>query len=246
MRISTTLAALAGVLALSAAAHACPSDDDAAATAAKATPLDAATAAQLALMREEEKMARDVYRANFDRYGLRIFDNISRSEQRHMEAVLRLLQARGLADPAAEQPVGRFRSKAIQTLFDGFNARGAASVEAALKVGAEIEEVDIRDLTTALEATEAEDLKTVYQHLLRASHNHLRAYVRQLDKRGVAYAPKHLPSATYAAILAAPGHGGGGGHGAGAGKGAGRGPGHAGKAGDGGGACGGGCGCDGH
>ncbi|MCB9548581.1 MAG: DUF2202 domain-containing protein [Myxococcales bacterium] len=204
----TALTAVLGLLITASAAGACPQDDVAVAPAA--TPLDADAQRGLVQMREEEKLARDVYQANARRYGLPIFGHIAGSEQRHLETVGGLLQARGLPDPTAGKAPGQFASPTMQALFDRLDARSATSLEEALRVGAEIEELDIRDLTQALERTQAEDLRAVYGHLIAASHNHLRAYTRQLDRRGITYVPAHLPRARFDAIVAAegPGHGG--------------------------------------
>ena len=57
-------------------------------------PLTAADAAGLQYMREEEKLARDVYTLLGDRYDVRVFDNIARAESRHMAAIKRLLGSR--------------------------------------------------------------------------------------------------------------------------------------------------------
>ena len=46
----------------------------------------------LQYMREEEKLARDVYVALGDRWGLRVFENVARAEQRHMDAVVALIE----------------------------------------------------------------------------------------------------------------------------------------------------------
>ncbi|MDK2464101.1 MAG: DUF2202 domain-containing protein, partial [Candidatus Korarchaeota archaeon] len=45
----------------------------------------------LLYMREEEKLARDVYLTLYEKWGLPIFQNIARSEQTHMDAVKTLL-----------------------------------------------------------------------------------------------------------------------------------------------------------
>ena len=45
----------------------------------------------LIFMREEEKLARDIYISFYKTYGLRIFNNISKSEQQHMNAIKVLL-----------------------------------------------------------------------------------------------------------------------------------------------------------
>jgi len=47
----------------------------------------------LILMREEEKLAHDIYVTLFDQWGLPVFENIAASETTHTEAVLDLLVA---------------------------------------------------------------------------------------------------------------------------------------------------------
>ena len=130
-------------------------------------------------MREEEKLARDVYNAFYDRYGLRVFSNIAASEQAHMDAVLTLLNRYGLADPAAAAP-GVFNNDDLQALYDDLIDQGNASLTAALQAAVLIEETDIADLQDGLALTSHADLRAVYNNLLRASQNHLRAFSRQL------------------------------------------------------------------
>ena len=43
-------------------------------------------------MREEEKLARDVYLALAERWDMNVFSNIARSEQTHMDSVLTLIE----------------------------------------------------------------------------------------------------------------------------------------------------------
>ncbi len=81
--------------------------------------LTAAEEEGLLFMREEEKLARDVYLVLFDKWGLRVFENIAESEQRHMDAVLYLLGKYGLDDPARDPAFFKiliFRSCAIARL----------------------------------------------------------------------------------------------------------------------------------
>ena len=71
------------------------------------TGLDANEASHLTFMREEEKLARDVYLALYDVWGMPVFQNISGSERVHMDSILMLLEQYGLDDPAADTtPVG--------------------------------------------------------------------------------------------------------------------------------------------
>ena len=143
------------------------------------TPLSATEKESLLYLREEEKLARDVYNAFYDRYGLRVFSNIAASEQAHMNAVLTLLNRYGLADPAATAP-GVFNNADLQALYDDLIAQGNQSLTEALRAGVLIEETDIADLQDGLALTSHADLRAVYANLLRASQNHLRAFSRQL------------------------------------------------------------------
>ncbi len=153
-------------------------------------------------MLEEEKLARDVYLTLGDLWGLRIFANIAAAEQRHMDAVLTLVESYGLVDQIQVGSVGDFAAEELQILHDDLVDLGSQSVESALEVGAIIEEVDIIDLEAYLTATDADDVITVYENLLRGSRNHLRAFVSQLEAAGIERAPYAMDTVAYAAILA--------------------------------------------
>ena len=77
-------------------------------------------------MREEEKLARDVYLTLYDAWGLTPFASIAVSEQSHMNAMLLLLKYR-LPDPAAGKPIGEFTDPDLQALYDTLIARGLGS-----------------------------------------------------------------------------------------------------------------------
>ena len=53
----------------------------------------------LRFTRDEEKMARDVYRVLYEKWGNLIFANIIESEQAHMDAMANLIAFYGLDDP---------------------------------------------------------------------------------------------------------------------------------------------------
>ena len=165
----------------------------------------AAEAAELAFMREEEKLARDVYLRLHDAWGIAPFASIAASEQHHMDAVLRLLTRYRVADPAAGNAVGEFSDAGLQALFDALVVRGTASAAAALRVGALVEEVDLDDLAGALARTDKRDVDQVYESLACGSRNHLRAFAGALAVlTGQPYAAQHLPQAAVDAILASP------------------------------------------
>jgi hypothetical protein len=163
----------------------------------------AAEVEALKYMHEEEKLARDVYSALDSLWDQRVFSNISRSEQRHMDAINNLLSRYGIDDSAAHNnAAGVFINAEIQKLYDLLTAEGSASLVAALKVGAFVEETDIDDLNGAIAETQNSNILRVYKNLLSASGSHLRAFVRQLTNAGVEYTPQVLTAELYESILA--------------------------------------------
>ena len=180
-------------------------------------------ARDLTFLREEEKLARDVYLVLEAQWGLAVFGNIARSEQTHTDAVLGLLNTYHLPDPVGGQPVGVFTSSTLQKLFDQLVAAGRQSQEQALLVGATIEDLDLADLEEMTARTRKPDLLQVYANLSKGSRNHLRAFTRQLSAAGVSYAPQFIDQATYDAIVGTGSEAGPADPGQGAGRGAGRG-----------------------
>lgn len=141
----------------------------------------------LILMREEEKLARDVYQTLYEEWGLAIFSNIALAEQRHMNAIKSLLDKYGLTDPVDGLGVGEFYSPEMKALYDTLVGEGKQSLVDALTVGAKIEDLDIYDLYNLLDETDNADIKTVYENLAKGSRNHLRAFAYQLSIRGLTY-----------------------------------------------------------
>lgn len=136
--------------------------------------LTAEESAGLLYMREEEKLARDVYNQMYTLWGQPVFQNIASSEQTHMDQVKLLLDRYGLADPALDP--GKFTDPTLQALYDQLITQGSVSVDEALKVGALIEQTDINDLQTRLSQTDNADIQIVYDNLMNASYNHLSAF----------------------------------------------------------------------
>ncbi len=178
--------------------------------------LSESEAASLRHMREEEKLARDVYLTLAEAYDVRVFHNIARSEQRHMDAVSELLKRYELPDPVASDDVGAFSDPAFTELYASLVAEGRKSYTAALTVGATIEDLDIKDLQDALAEADNADIALVYGNLARGSRNHMRAFAGRLADAGQTYQAQHIGQDELAAILAD-------GHERGAGRGRGRG-----------------------
>ena len=65
-------------------------------------------------IREEEKLARDVYITLYELYpAATIFETISESEQRHMDAIQSLIAKYELTDPVEGLLVGKFYNQGI-------------------------------------------------------------------------------------------------------------------------------------
>ncbi len=131
-------------------------------------------------MIEEEKLARDVYKKLYDIWGLRAFDRISKSEQTHMDALKALIDKYGLENPVKDLKEGEFKTEKFKKLYKELVEKGSKSLIEAIKVGIEIEKMDIVDLEEKLKTTDNEDVKFVYENLKKGSENHLRSFTRLL------------------------------------------------------------------
>lgn len=145
--------------------------------------LTPAQVGQLVRMREEEKLAHDVYVTLAQSSGLQIFTNIANAESRHMRAVEQLA-SRYSSAAAANLPVGSFSDPQFQALYNSLVAAGSKSPIAAATVGAKIEEMDIKDLQTLLSQNPPQDVLKVFEHLQTASGQHLRAFTMELKRLG--------------------------------------------------------------
>jgi len=142
------------------------------------------------LMREEEKLAHDVYSFFVEKYNIPIFRNIKQSEVMHQKSMIWLMEKYDIKDPSFEEQ-GKFNNKELQKLYDRLTVQGNTLIEA-LKIGAYIEELDIFDLKKLMKKTDNEDILWVYSRLLWGSENHFRAFTRNLSNRGVEYEPEFL------------------------------------------------------
>ncbi len=156
----------------------------------------------LVWMREEEKLAHDVYVALYDMWQVPIFSNIAKAERTHTDSVKTLLDRYELNDPAIDNPDGVFANPDIQTLYNDLVAQGSESLVDALAVGALIEDLDIFDLQSL--ETDVPDIAAVYASLEKGSRNHMRAFISNLDQRGETYTPVYLTQEAFEAIISTP------------------------------------------
>lgn len=153
------------------------------------------------LMREEEKLARDVYRELYLIWGSPVFDNIASSEQIHTDLVATLINKYSLEDPIKTDTQGIFTNADFNVIYKKLTSKGKVSLLEGMKVGAYIEDLDIYDLQELLKKTVNEDIKAVYNRLLMGSKNHMRAFYRQITLLGGTYEPQHISSEDFDAII---------------------------------------------
>lgn len=141
-------------------------------------------------MRDEERLARDVYAALAAQYDRALpFASIVKSEQQHFDAVGTLLARYGVADQASGKAAGTYSEPELQALYDKLMAQGKKTPLAdAYDVGIAIEKADIADLEKVIAETSEADVKRVLGNLLRASEQHLK--VRGGQGRDAARRPR--------------------------------------------------------
>jgi hypothetical protein len=159
----------------------------------------------LILMREEEKLARDVYLTLGEKWQLPIFGNIAGAEQRHMDAVQMVFTTyeNEINDPGFDNTVGTFANSELADLYLQLVEKGNLSLVDALTVGAIVEDLDLKDLEDLLGAdgNDNDHVRLVYNNLAKGSRNHLRAFMRALTAQGGTYSPDHIDQETFDAIL---------------------------------------------
>jgi hypothetical protein len=92
----------------------------------------------LIYMRLEEKLARDVYLTLGKIYKQKMFVNIPKSEQRHMNAIKALLDKHKIADPVTNNEIGSFSNPTFKKLCDDLIKKRSVSFNDAMLVGQEI------------------------------------------------------------------------------------------------------------
>jgi hypothetical protein len=156
----------------------------------------------LIYMREEEKLAHDVYTVLYGKWSQRVFNNITNSEKTHTDAILELINRYGLTDPVGDNGIGEFNNASLKNLYDTLVATGSSSLIDALLVGAAIEEIDMIDINNHIDHVVGnDDIILVYENLLKGSRNHLRAFVNNLNRLGVTYVPQYMDPTEYQEII---------------------------------------------
>ena len=153
-------------------------------------------------MWEEEKLARDVYLALAKNMQLPVFQNIASSENRHMQALEKVLQLSGVNTQQLDKTPGVFVLPEHQQLYQSLVIAGSSDPLSAFKVGAKIEEMDIADLRTLMYQTENSQLQRVLQNLMGGSEQHLRAFAAHITQQGATYDAEFISQADFDQIAA--------------------------------------------
>jgi len=159
----------------------------------------------LEFMREEEKLARDVYMELGTMYPDHpIFGKIDDSEQKHTDAVKAMIEKYGLQDPNTNDNIGVYTGEDygwyFTEKFQQLVEKASLSELDALYVGAFIEELDMMDINQCPQVivetdngindvsecgkiyTDNADVDRLYAALLDGSDSHLEGYVRNIEK----------------------------------------------------------------
>jgi hypothetical protein len=175
-----------------------------------ASELSATEITSILFIREEEKLARDVYYFLDDKWGAdtQVFSNIVQAEQTHTDSVKALIDRYkdeyNLTDPMTEEEdmnLGVFQNEALQTHYDNLTSEGSESLIDALTVGATIEDLDIFDIENEITKVDNEDITAVYESLVSGSENHMKAFVRQLNNNDSNYTNQFISDERYLEIL---------------------------------------------
>lgn len=162
-------------------------------------PLTESEINSILYMREEEKLANNVYVYFNEKFARPVFSNISKSEIAHGKAIAWLINLYKIETPAETVP-GVFNIEELQNLYTKLTTEALTVVDA-YKAGAFIEEHDIIDLQREIAETENPFIKRIYGNLLRASQFHLKAFVANLKFNGIAYQPQLLSNDDFNAII---------------------------------------------
>lgn len=154
----------------------------------------------LQFLKEEEKLARDVYLFSYDLYHSNIFNNIARSEQTHMNAVSVILNKYNIEDLSFSER-GKFSNEILQGLYNDLVSLASQSIDNALIVGATIEDLDINDLNSFIMNTNHNDVEDMYQKLNCGSKNHIRSFTSNLENIDIEYQPQFISLESYDEIL---------------------------------------------
>jgi len=155
----------------------------------------------LTYMWDEERLARDLYKALYNQYpnAKPLYNIYTKSETKHVTWVEALAEKYDLnltnttdltggysAQVLSAYAEGIFILPELKNLYDTLYAEGVNSEVDALKVGCKVEVTDVNDLNSYITvAGSAKDMKLAYENLCSGSYNHYWAFDGALKQRGM-------------------------------------------------------------
>ena len=147
-------------------------------------------------MADEEKLAHDVYLKLSETYNLPVFRNIAKAENRHHSVVLSMLKKYDI--DYVDKGIGKFNNSDYDKLYEKLLEKGKTSLVDALKVGAEIEDLDIYDLDNAINnEIDNNDITAVYENIRQGSYHHLKAFTNILKRYNESYTPQYISKSRF-------------------------------------------------
>lgn len=138
-------------------------------------------------MYNEERLAKDVYLDIYKRQPVKQLTKIAQqAEVKHIAAVNQLASKYGLN--TGSYPNGKYPEQELQSLYNKLYSKGIRSQKDALEVGCMVEVVDIDDLNKYIgqaQASNAQDVLSVFNYLRKGSYNHYWAFDKGLKNIGV-------------------------------------------------------------
>lgn len=129
------------------------------------------------------------------------FTNISAAEATHVSAIEILLTYYEITFPA-QGTAGVFVDAQRQARYDKAVAQGTTLV-GAYRAAATLEEECVAAYTSVLPTITNANIKLIIGNILKASSNHLKAYVRQLKALGENYVPTVLDQVSFDTLVGA-------------------------------------------
>lgn len=155
----------------------------------------------IVLVREERKLASDLFSELYDTWDFEIFKLISQSEQTYMDEIKELIDKFNIEDPVKDNSRGIFTSPYIKKLYSNLVEKGNKSAYESVRIAATLEDLSIKDLNDLLELSTKKEIITLYNSLRMASIGYIRAISKELKKYDRRYQAQFLSNEELRAIL---------------------------------------------
>jgi hypothetical protein len=136
----------------------------------------------LVVLREQQKLARDLCTVFYTKYNVQAFHNIAASENRHMEAVKKILDRYGITDPVGTNGPGVFTNAKMQAKYNELVAKGGTSLADAYRVMIGMEKAEVALLTDIKGDTIRTDVLALVNNLIGAEYKQLSTWTHLAAK----------------------------------------------------------------